>query len=79
MTVDCPLICYICGEDKNESTIDLVGCLIDQESAEKRMIEKFQDKDLSSSGYIYICSDCHRENPAYARNVEKKYGVCTIT
>ncbi len=73
MTTDCPLTCYICGETpEGAMTVDMVGCLKDQEAAGERFEEKHGEQH---EGYLFICNDCRDENPAYARNVENKYGI----
>lgn len=73
MTVDTPLTCYMCGRTREEwVTVDLIGCLKDQESAEERFREKFE---MAPSGFLFVCPDCRKQNPKYAKNVEKKYKV----
>ena len=73
MTVDCPLTCYICGKTRDEwVTIDLIGCFEDQEMAEKRFREKF---GRNPDSYLFVCRNCYKKNKAYAKNVEKKYGI----
>ncbi|PTD94083.1 hypothetical protein C9439_04380 [archaeon SCG-AAA382B04] len=73
MTIDSPLTCYICGETPEEAkTVDLLGCLKDREKARERFKEKFGRKP---QGYLFICDSCRKENPSYAKNVEKKYGI----
>lgn len=72
MTVDTPLTCYICSETSNRKTVDMIGCLRDQEAASERFREKH---DTEPNGYIDICPDCRDENPHHTRNTEKRYGV----
>ena len=73
MTIDTPLTCYICGKTSDEfMTVDMLGCLKNQEAAEKRFVEKFNFKP---DGYLFICSECREKNRTYARNIEKKYGI----
>ena len=72
MTIDTPLICYICGKTSDRATIDLLGCLKEQEKASKRFQEKFNRR---AKGYIDICPKCRKNNRSYAKKVEKKYGV----
>lgn len=72
MTVDAPLTGYICGETKDEKTVDMIGCLHDQDAARERFEEK-HGKEPDS--YLYVCDDCRDDNPNYAENIEQKYGV----
>lgn len=72
MSIDTPLTCYICGKTSDRATVDLIGCLKDQEKANKRFKEKF---NRDADGYIDICPKCRKNNSSYAKNVEIKYGV----
>jgi len=73
MTVDTPLTCYVCGVTSDEFvTVDLLGCLRNQEAAAKRFVEKF---GREPEGYLFVCDDCRQRNRAYALSIEKKYGV----
>ena len=60
---DTPLTCYICGETEPRVTVDMIGCLKDQEKADERFKEKFGEY---ANGYIDICPKCKK-------NISKKY------
>lgn len=73
LTIDTPLTCYVCGITSDEFvTVDLIGCLKNQEAASKRFVEKF---GRDPEGYLFVCSDCAHKNRSYTKNIEKKYGV----
>jgi len=73
MTVDCPLTCYMCGKTKDEwMTVDLIGTLKNSTEAEKRFEEKH---GCIPDSFLFICSDCHKNNPIHAKRIEKKYGI----
>jgi len=66
MTVDTPLTCYVCGVTSDEFvTVDLLGCLRDQEGAAKRFIEKF---GREPKAYLFVCGDCRKKNRVYVND-----------
>jgi len=72
MSLDSPLTCYICGEVNWTGTMDLIGCLKDQEGSFTRFIEKHNDYPR---GYLYICGNCYWKKHPYAKRIIAEYGM----
>jgi hypothetical protein len=72
MTIDTPLTCYICGETKDDMTVDLLGCIKNMQEADKRFIQKF---GKSADGFLYVCLECRNKDKFHTKKVYEKYGI----